>query len=86
MISNSSSTAEEELRQCLVQVLALDEPDASERVPFNEDEVDSAQFFIAEKLPAGNYALMQLAALGNIYSSHSLSVGVSDITTEQNVQ
>lgn len=55
-------------------------------MPSKEEEVDSAQFFIDEKLPAGDYALLQLAPLGAAYSTHSLTVGVCGVSTEQIVK
>lgn len=47
-----------------------------------EDKVDSAQYFIDE-LPAGDYALQQLASLGAAYSTHFLTMGRDDGTNLQ---
>lgn len=85
-MASNAATAEGELRQCIVQVCARDYPLAAEWVPSNEDELYSAIFLIDEKLPAGNYALLQLATLGNVYSTHSLAVGLCGVTTEKIVQ
>lgn len=63
-----AASSEEELRQCVVQVRSRDDPTTTDRVPLNEDEVERVHFFIDEELPAGDYALLQLAALGTAYS------------------
>lgn len=86
VMTTSSYAAEEELRQCVVQVRARDDPQAVEWVLFNEDEANSAQYFIEERIIAANYGLLQLEELGNIYSTHFMPVEISGVTTEHIVK
>lgn len=82
----SASSAEKEFQQCIVQLRSRVEPATVDRVPSNEDELDSTQFFVDEQLPTADYALLQLASLGTDFSTHSLTVGLCGVTNEQIVQ
>lgn len=82
-MATNSATSEEELHQFIVPVCAGDDPEGADWVLSNKDKVYSTMFFINEKLPARNYELLQLAALGNVYARHSLAVGLCGLTMEQ---
>lgn len=71
-----------ELRQCVVQIRSREDPTTAEWVPSNE-EVDSAQFYIDERLVTGDYALLQLAALSTAFTTHSVAVGLYGVTTDR---
>lgn len=57
-MASHASIAKQQLRQYVAQIRSRDVPTTTAWVPSNEDEVDSAQLFIAEQLPTGYYELL----------------------------
>lgn len=82
-MNTPADTTEHELRQYLVQIRVPDDPATLSWIPSNEDEVDSVRFFVTDQLPAGHLELLQLASLSTAWSTHSITVGLLDMTTEQ---
>lgn len=66
----SASKAKENLRQCVVQIRSRDDLTTAEWVSSNEDEIDSAQLYIDERLPTGDYAILHTATLRASYATH----------------
>lgn len=82
-MASSSSRVEEELRLCITQVRDRTDPSTADWNPSNEADVVEAQYFISEQRPAGDYMLLQMAALGNNYAIASLMEGLSGIKNHQ---
>lgn len=85
-MNTTAEKSENELKQYVVQIHALDDPATASWVPYNEDKVDGSRFFITDQLPTGDYKLLQLVSLSATYSTNYITVCLCGVTTEQIVQ
>lgn len=65
LLLRRSDDPERDLVQCIPQICERIDPEAASWVAAKENDVDCARFFLKHPLPAGDYNLLQLAALSS---------------------